>query len=80
MISGVAEYTKQHPDAWRRYLQIVVDGLRARPDVTPSTTPPLSSDELDAAMLCWRPQRRPAAHDRAASSDHKREEQGDHDR
>jgi len=58
MISGVAAYTKQHPDAWRRYLQIVVDGLRARPDIAPSTTPPLTSDELDAAMLCWRPARR----------------------
>jgi AcrR family transcriptional regulator len=74
MIGSVAEYTKQHTDAWRRYLQIVLDGLRARPDVTPSTTPPLTSDELDAAMLCWRPPRRPATNNRAASPDHERED------
>jgi AcrR family transcriptional regulator len=61
MIGGVAEYTKQSPDAWRRYLQIVMDGLRARPDVMPPAAPALTSDELDAAMVCWRPPRRPAA-------------------
>jgi hypothetical protein len=58
MIGAIAEYTKQDPDAWRRYLQIVIDGLRARPDVTPPKTPPLTSDQLDDAMLCWRPPRR----------------------
>lgn len=86
MIGSVAEYTKQNPDAWRRYLRFVVDGLRARPDVTPPTSAPLTADELDAAMLCWRPPRRPAALDRPVaqdcpgSPDHEREEQGEHDR
>jgi AcrR family transcriptional regulator len=61
MIGGVAEYTKQNPNAWRRYLQIVMDGLRARPDVMPPAAPALTSEELDAAMVCWRPPRRPAA-------------------
>jgi AcrR family transcriptional regulator len=61
MIGGVAEYTKQNPDAWPRYLQIVLDGLRARRDIAPLTTAALTSDDLDAAMVCWRPPRRPAA-------------------
>ena len=60
MIGGVSEYTKQSPDAWRRYLQIIIDGLRAGPDVATLETPALSSDELDSAMLCWRPSRRAA--------------------
>jgi AcrR family transcriptional regulator len=58
MVGGVADYTKHVPGAWRRYLEIVVDGLRARPDLTPPATPPLSSEDLDLSMTKWRPSRR----------------------
>jgi AcrR family transcriptional regulator len=61
MIGGVAGYTKQHPDAWRRYLQIILDGLRARPDLAAPATAALTSDELNEAILTWRPPRRPTA-------------------
>lgn len=61
MIGGVAQYTRHTPEAWRRYLEIFIDGLRARPDAAPLSTPPLTSDDLDAAMLSWLPPRRGAA-------------------
>jgi AcrR family transcriptional regulator len=58
MVGGIAQYTKHVPDAWRRYLQIVIDGLRARPDLEVPTVPSLSDDEVDAAMTSWLPARR----------------------
>jgi AcrR family transcriptional regulator len=58
MVGAVADYTKHVPGAWRRYLEIVIDGLRARPDLAPPATPALSSDDLDLSMNRWRPHRR----------------------
>lgn len=58
MIGSVAQYTRHVPDAWRRYLEIFIDGLRARPDATALSTPALTTDDLDEAMLSWRPARR----------------------
>jgi AcrR family transcriptional regulator len=58
MIGGIAQYTKHVPDAWRRYLQIVIDGLRARPDLEPMTVPALSDEAKEAAMMSWLPARR----------------------
>ena len=58
MIGSVAQYTRHTPDAWRRYLEIFIDGLRARPDTPPLSTPPLTSEDLDTAMLSWLPARR----------------------
>ena len=58
MIGGVADYTKNIPGAWRRYLEIVVEGLRARPDQAPLSTPPPSDEDLDESMTKWRPSRR----------------------
>jgi AcrR family transcriptional regulator len=58
MIGGVAQYTRHVPGAWRRYLEIFIDGLRARPDAGPLSTPPLTSDGLDEAMTCWHPAQR----------------------
>jgi AcrR family transcriptional regulator len=54
MVGSIAQYTRHVPDAWRRYLQIVIDGLRAHPDSTPLATPAISHDDLDQAMLSWR--------------------------
>jgi AcrR family transcriptional regulator len=60
MIAGVAEFTRDvRPDLWRRYLAIVLDGLRAdRTELTPLTEPPIDPDEVDAVRSCWRSQRR----------------------
>jgi AcrR family transcriptional regulator len=58
MIGGVAQYTRHVPDAWRRYLQIVTDGLRARPDLPELSQPAVTEDEMDEAMMSWLPSRR----------------------
>ncbi len=58
MIGGIAQYAKHVPDAWRRYLQIVIDGLRARPDLPTLAVPAVSEDEMDEAMMSWLPSRR----------------------
>jgi AcrR family transcriptional regulator len=52
------------PELWRRYLTIVLDGLRTRRDgPTPLPAPPLEHGQLETCMQGWRPQRgaRPAA-------------------
>ncbi|GLZ42415.1 TetR/AcrR family transcriptional regulator [Actinokineospora sp. NBRC 105648] len=52
MIAAVSENTRQvDPDAWRRYLILLLDGLRA-PGATPLPGHPLSHEELKDAMCC----------------------------
>jgi len=47
------------PDLWRRYLTLLLDGLRtSRAAPSPLSVPPLESRQLDAAMSCHRPHRR----------------------
>jgi AcrR family transcriptional regulator len=41
------------PDAWRRHLHLLLDGLRAGA-ATPPAAPPLSDDELQASMRALR--------------------------
>jgi AcrR family transcriptional regulator len=56
-VQSAAEFTAGHaPDAWRRYLAIVLDGMRARPeDVTePLDRPPLDDEQLYACMDGWK--------------------------
>ncbi len=60
MIGAVADVaTPDRPDLWRRFLAIVLDGLRApgapRP---PLEQPPLGTDRLPDVMCRWRPPRR----------------------
>jgi hypothetical protein len=45
------------PELWRRYFDIMVDGMRTRPgqDRAPEPTPPLDQKKLSSAMRCWRP-------------------------
>ncbi|MGZ6708331.1 MAG: TetR/AcrR family transcriptional regulator [Solirubrobacteraceae bacterium] len=52
MIGSVMDITQDiRPDTWRRLLGIVIDGLRAAPDVaTPLPVPPLELDEVQKAM------------------------------
>ena len=52
MLASAADYAATtKPEVWRRYLTMLVDGLRpARDAVTELPVPPLSSDDLVAAM------------------------------
>lgn len=57
MAGAVVDYTREvDPEVWRRLFTVLLDGLRARPEVaTPLPTPPLDHDGLTAAMSGWRP-------------------------
>jgi len=44
------------PEAWRRHLHWLLDGLRAEA-ATPQTQPPLDDDQLSESMRCLRAQR-----------------------
>jgi AcrR family transcriptional regulator len=60
MLGAVAEYSQHvQPRLWRRYLALLLDGLRTERD-TPSPLPEPALDEpaIDEAMRCWRPGRR----------------------
>ena len=45
------------PDLWRRHLHLLLDGLRT-PAATPQSQPPLSDDDLHAAMRALRESQR----------------------
>jgi AcrR family transcriptional regulator len=57
MIGSVAEYTHDvQPDLWRRYLGMLLDGLRAQPGAPSDLVcAPLDEQTLDDAMCNWRP-------------------------
>jgi AcrR family transcriptional regulator len=51
MVGKVADITREsHPDVWRRYAQLLVDGTRSSPDTRPLTPAPLSFEESAAAL------------------------------
>ena len=56
---GAAELTADtRPEIWDRYLTLILDGMRARPDGdggnTPLTHKPIDDDELDECMANWK--------------------------
>jgi AcrR family transcriptional regulator len=55
MMGSVVDYTRNvRPDVWRRCLTILLDGLRAHPDLpTPLEPAPLSDEQVDRAMRAW---------------------------
>ena len=56
MVAATAEYSREaSPELWRRYLTIVIDGLRATREA-PSEMPveALAVDQLDSVMRAWR--------------------------
>jgi AcrR family transcriptional regulator len=60
MLGAVADCTREvEPEAWRRFLALVLDGLRTRRDA-PGELPvgPLDERRLDRAMAAWRPSAR----------------------
>lgn len=52
MLGTAAEYAQySRPEIWRRYLALIVDGLRAEPaGITPLPEPALQPDEIEQAM------------------------------
>src|SRR4051794_14406320 len=55
MLASVVDFAGgADPELWRRYLALLLDGLRA-PGALPG--PPLDAAQLDAAMSRWRPHR-----------------------
>ena len=69
---GAAEFTAGvAPDLWRRYLAIMLDGVRARPGepAEPLSRPPLDDDQLDACMIGWKHGSREVPRQRAKPAD-----------
>jgi len=62
MLAMLAEYAHPvRPGLWRRYLAIILDGLRPdRATVTPLPEPPLSPAEIGTAMRATTATTRPA--------------------
>jgi AcrR family transcriptional regulator len=62
MLAMLAEYAHPvRPDVWRRYLAIILDGLRpGRATPTPLPEPPLNPAEIGTAMRGMRARGRPA--------------------
>jgi AcrR family transcriptional regulator len=57
MLGSLSECTRDvDPDAWRRYLGILTDGLRTRRDgPTPLAHSGLEPEQVQRTMRCWRP-------------------------
>lgn len=57
MLGSLSECTREaDPEAWRRYLGIITDGLRARRDApTPLDRMALTPEQTQTAMSTWRP-------------------------
>jgi AcrR family transcriptional regulator len=55
MVGAVADYTRDvHPEVWRRYFTIMLDGLRAEPGAPSALHPePLTEGQLEHAMTTW---------------------------
>lgn len=59
MLSSLALYTYDtRPDAWERYLDLLLDGLRATPGLRQLSSTALTEHELQCAMASWHPRRR----------------------
>jgi hypothetical protein len=56
MLDAVVDTTRAVPDAWKRALALILDGMLARRDApTPLPAPALDDDQLDGALRSWRP-------------------------
>jgi AcrR family transcriptional regulator len=60
MIGTIVDCTREvQPELWRRFLAIVLEGMRARPDgVEPLPVEALSMEQVAVAMTAWRAPRR----------------------
>lgn len=59
MLTSFALYTQEpHPGAWERYLDLMADSLRARPDQLPLLVPPLTDVQIFESASSWQIRRR----------------------
>lgn len=60
MVGAIVDFARDvEPEAWRRCLGIVLDGLRtSRDGPSPLAVGPLDLEQVTTAMGCWRPQGR----------------------
>ena len=60
MLGAVVDATQPvRPELWRRYLALIVDGMRADgPQPEPLPVPAVDFKQLDAVMRAWRPPQR----------------------
>ena len=59
MLNAVALFSHEtRPDLWERHLELVIEGLRARPGLTPLSPPALTDDELAESTRGWQRMRR----------------------
>jgi AcrR family transcriptional regulator len=55
MLANVIDFAADvAPELWRRYLALVLDGLRAGSDTSPLPVPALGPRQLDRATAAWR--------------------------
>ena len=58
MVTSLAQCTQDlRPDAWLRYLQLLLDSLRDRPGQTPLQVPALDEADLTCALASWKNRR-----------------------
>ncbi len=56
MLSAASQFTQgKRPEVWRRYFEIILNGIRQRPDNLPLTTPSLSNETVEQVMGLVRP-------------------------
>jgi AcrR family transcriptional regulator len=56
MLSAASQFTQgKRPEIWRRYFEIVLNGIRQRPENPPLTTPSLSNEMVEQVMGLVRP-------------------------
>lgn len=56
MLSAASQFTQgKRPEIWHRYFEIVLNGIRQRPDNPPLTTPSLSNEMVEQVMGLVRP-------------------------
>lgn len=56
MLSSASQFTQgARPDIWRRYLEILLEGLKQRPDNLPLSTPSLGNETVEQLMGLTRP-------------------------
>jgi AcrR family transcriptional regulator len=61
MLSSAVQFTQGlRPDIWRRYLEVLLDGLRERPDNVPLTVPSLGNETVEQLMGFVGPAEAPA--------------------
>ncbi|WOX14880.1 TetR/AcrR family transcriptional regulator [Streptomyces sp. N50] len=56
MLSAASQFTQgKRPEVWRRYFEIILNGVRQRSDNLPLTTPSLSNETVEQVMGLVRP-------------------------